>query len=244
MFVVSRKVILVIVEGPSDDTALGSILGKIFEEHRVFVKVTFGDITTDRYTTANNVAGKLGDLVKAYAQSMYFERKDFLKVIHIVDMDGAYIPDDAIVENSELNKSLYSLTEIQTAKPENIARRNEKKRNILNRISTLKKVWGSIPYQVYYMSCNLDHVLYNKMNISDEEKEENAYKFAEKYKNDIPGFLCFISESDFSRVDDYKESWIFIKDDVHSLERFTNLGLCFADIDKEKYLLGNDDNMK
>lgn len=242
MIVVSRKVILVIVEGPSDDTALGSILGKIFDEHRVFVKVTFGDITTDRYTTANNVAGKLGDLVKAYAQSMYFERKDFLKVIHIVDMDGAYIPDNAVVENSELNKPLYSLTEIQTAKPEKMCLRNQKKQSVLDRISKMNKVWKTIPYQVYYMSCNLDHVLYNKMNSSDKEKEENAYKFAEKYKNDIPGFLRFISYSDFSRIEDYKESWNFIKEGVHSLERFTNFGLYFTDINNEKYLRNRIEN--
>lgn len=74
------------------------------------------------------------------------------------------------------------------------------------------------------------------MNSSDKEKEENAYKFAEKYKNDIPGFLRFISYSDFSRIEDYKESWNFIKEGVHSLERFTNFGLCFTDINNEKYL--------
>ena len=64
------------------------------------------------------------------------------------------------------------------------------------------------------MSSNLDHVLYGKLNSSDEDKENDAYAFAKNYKDDIDGFLKFISDSDFSRMEGYKESWAFIKKDV------------------------------
>lgn len=60
-------------------------------------------------------------------------------------------------------------------------------------------------------------------------EENDSYRFAKKYKDNIPGFLDFISNSDFSVIDGYKESWDFIKQDHHSLERFTNLGLCFKE---------------
>ena len=40
-------------------------------------------------------------------------------------------------------------------------------------------------------------------------------------------FIKFISESTFSQCTDYKESWDYIKQDKHSLERNSNLGLCF-----------------
>lgn len=50
--------------------------------------------------------------------------------------------------------------------------RNQHKRSKLNRISALKKVWVSIPYHAYYMSCNLDHVLYGKLNSTDDDKEK------------------------------------------------------------------------
>ena len=72
------------------------------------------------------------------------------------------------------------------------------------------------------------------MNSSDEDKENDAYAFAKKYKDDIDGFLKFISDSDFSRMEGYKESWAFIKKECHSLERYTNLGLCFADIREQR----------
>ena len=84
------------------------------------------------------------------------------------------------------------------------------------------------------MSCNLDHVLYGKLNSTDDDKENDAYAFAKKYKDDIDGFLSFISDSDFSKTEDYKASWEFIKKDHNSLGRYTNLGLCFSSIRKER----------
>ena len=77
------------------------------------------------------------------------------------------------------------------------------------------------------MSCNLDHVLYDKLNTTDTEKEADAYAFALRYRNDIAAFRSFISDSDFSVSSSYKDSWNFIKAGMESLKRHTNLGLCF-----------------
>ena len=76
------------------------------------------------------------------------------------------------------------------------------------------------------MSCNLDHVLYDKLNSTDEEKEKDAFSFAKEYGQNIPEFVKFISESSFSVGGSYQESWAFIKEGKHSLERHTNLGIC------------------
>ena len=78
-----------------------------------------------------------------------------------------------------------------------------------------------------YMSCNLDHVLYDKLNTSDKEKEENSYRFAVQYRDRVQEFKAFFSDSDFSVVTGYNESWTFIKHDLHSLERHTNFALYF-----------------
>ena len=37
------------------------------------------------------------------------------------------------------------------------------------------------------MSCNLDHVFYNKLNSSDEDKERDAIRFVKEYKDKING---------------------------------------------------------
>ena len=225
-----KKIVFVIVEGPSDDTALGVIFNRLYDKNTVHVEIMHGDITTDFRIKPSEIVNALGSIIRNYAASMHLTKEHFKQVIHLVDMDGSFIPDTSVIKDPVADKPFYSLTEIRTARPEQILLRNKHKQLKLNRMSDLRKIWGSVPYQVYYMSCSLDHVLYGKLNSTDEEKENDAYAFAKKYKNDIDGFLTFISDSDFSRTDDYRKSWMFIKTGLHSLERFTNLGLCFRGI--------------
>ena len=66
-------------------------------------------------------------------------------------MDGAYIPDNAIIEDSNVDKPIYSLTEIHTNNIQRIINRNATKRDCLNRISSTSRI-HKIPYQVYFMS--------------------------------------------------------------------------------------------
>lgn len=78
------------------------------------------------------------------------------------------------------------------------------------------------------MSYCLDHVLYDKLNSSDEEKEENSTAFAIKYKDDIEGFKKYISESSFSAQGDYLTTWKIVKSNGNSLLRYTNLWICWS----------------
>lgn len=79
------------------------------------------------------------------------------------------------------------------------------------------------------MSCNLDHVLYDKRNSTDEEKEQDAYAFAKAYKNNIEAFMNFMCKSSFSVGGDFKESWEFIEEDMRSIQRYTNLPICLEE---------------
>ena len=62
--------------------------------------------------------------------------------------------------------------------------------------------------------------------------DEVAYDIISMYKEKTEEFLSFICESDFSVTGDLKASWDFIKLDLHSLERYTNFGICFKEIDE------------
>ena len=214
-----KKIVFVIVEGPSDEEALGVLINRIYDSKAVYVHVMHCDITTEFDVNPSNIVVKIGSLVKRFA-GRTFKSGDFSQIIHITDMDGAFIPDDAIVEDAAASKHLYSVTEIRTQRKNVIEDRNRRKRDNLNRLSSTSKVWN-IPYRIYYMSCNLDHALYGKLNSSDEEKEEDAYQFAKQYRNDIPGFLKYIRESEFAVGPHYKESWEYISEGLHSLERHT-----------------------
>lgn len=232
-----KKVIFIIVEGASDETALGVIFNKVFEPDTTYVHVIHGDITTRSNVSPNNIVAKIGNEVRKYAKEQFLSSKDFSQIIHIVDTDGAYIPDNCIVEDIDSIGTIYSEDCITAKNKNNIINRNFHKSQNLQRLSKTNYIWG-IHYRVYYMSCNLDHALYGFLNLSDEEKESYAYEFALRYRNNIPEFRNFISTSDFSVMLPYKESWNFIKLDCESLKRHTNLGLCLPEqpnIDNEQH---------
>ena len=220
-----KKIVFVIVEGASDEGALGVLLNRIYAAEEVHVEIMHCDITTELSVNSSNVIAKIGGVVKRYAGRM-FKSGDFSQIIHITDTDGAFIPDEAVVEDADAVKPFYSVTEIRTHRKDGIEDRNSRKRECLNRLSSTSLIWN-VPYRIYYMSCNLDHALYGKLNSTDGEKERDAFAFAKRYRDDIPGFIKYVSDSEFSVSDNYTQSWQYIREGLHSLERHTNLGLCF-----------------
>lgn len=223
-----KKIVLVIVEGPSDDVALGVALSKVYDKDFIYVHIMHGDITTTRGVKSQNIVAKIGNDVTAYAKSQHYKASDFKQIIHIVDLDGAYIPDDYIVEKESCLDVQYESDGIYTNNKAGIAIRNQQKRDNLYRLRSCGTIW-SIPYRVYYMSCNLDHVLYDKQNSTDETKENDAYTFAKKYKDKVAEFEKFICKSLFSVNGNYKESWEYIEKNLNSVNRYTNLCICIEE---------------
>lgn len=220
-----KKVVLVIVEGPSDDVALGVMLNQIFDKDAVHIHIMHGDITTKRGVRPDNILVRIGNVIREYAKSQHYKSRDFKQIIHITDTDGTFIPDEKVIDDINNEEVVYESDGIHTMNKQGIINRNKQKKANLIKLKSIEQVWN-IPYRIYYMSCNLDHVLYNKRNSSDEEKEENAYSFARKYKNDVDGFIDYISNSDFSTDCIYEESWNYIEEGMNSLERNTNLNIC------------------
>ena len=223
-----RKIVFVIVEGLSDETALGKVLSNIYNKNYVYTYVMRCDITTQKGIEPSNIVAEIGMVVKRYANNNHFKSKDFQEIIHITDTDGVYIPSNNVIYDELAAKPVYTLTQIRTANIANIVRRNKQKSDNMDRLVSCNKIWN-IPYKIYYMSCNLDHVLYDELNTSNEEKEINAYNFAKQYNNDVEGFINYIGHSDFSVVTDYKNSWSYIRQDINSLQRHTNLGICIEE---------------
>ncbi len=94
-------------------------------------------------------------------------------------------------------------------------------------MSSIQRNRKTIPIEVYYFACNLDHVLFEKNNLSDEEKEKLARKFGLKYDGIEIEFIPFIAELLPELNSDYRFSWEFVKHDCHSLERWSNLACLF-----------------
>lgn len=223
-----KKVVLIIVEGPTDDDALGVIFTKYFDDNTVRVKIVHGDITTKSRVCSSNILAQITDLVKQALNEYKLNKKDLLRIIHLTDTDGAFAPDDTVVNDATKKKAFYSNDSILTCDPESIKSRNRQKSENIRKLFSTKYIWKDIPYQLYFMSCNLDHVLYNKLNLTDEEKENEALAFAKQYKNDLAGFVSFISNPELAVQGDYLETWTYIMMETNSLHRHTNIWLCFT----------------
>ena len=188
-----RKIVLVIVEGPSDAEALERYFSKYFESSTIHMKIMYGDITSKKGINQSNIKARLGNEIKVYAENNHFKAKDVQQIIHLVDMDGAFINNSAIIEDTTKDNFVYTFENIIVSNRQEAIERNERKRENLNVLSSRTSVmWNSIPYKIYYMSCNLDHVLHDKPNATDDEKKTNSLAFTEKYYGDINEFIKFV----------------------------------------------------
>ncbi|MFS0774836.1 hypothetical protein ABC255_02190 [Neobacillus sp. 3P2-tot-E-2] len=221
----TKKIILFIVEGISDQTTLGLILSKLIKTENVMFHLVNGDITTDKFTTVANVNIKVNDQIKSFLSRYHFKKSDLLKVIHLIDTDGAFVRENYIQED-DVDGFIYSPAFIKARKVESVLQRNQKKSAILNKLCTCSKV-SDIPYSMYYFSCNLEHVLHNECNMDDSKKDEVASEFTDKFFGIEEEFVEFIRNDEFAVPGDYKETWDFIKRDNHSLKRHCNFHLFF-----------------
>lgn len=142
------------------------------------------------------------------------------------------MPDDCIYLDPKVESIRYENLGICTQDIAMVKRRNDEKRRVIRKLLDTKSIkkteYGittSIPYQMFYFSCNLEHVLHNQMNAADEDKMRLADKFVDMYINDNEGFISFLCDTSFRVNLSYKESWYFIMEGNHSLERYTNLSV-------------------
>ena len=93
-----KKVMLFIVEGPTDETSLSTVLNRIFSSATVKFQVIHGDILTRDFTSSDKIVVAVWAQVKEFMGSIY-RKSDICRIVHLTDMDGVFIPDDAVVEN-------------------------------------------------------------------------------------------------------------------------------------------------
>ena len=224
-----RKIVLFLVEGKSDREALQLAIPELYDEIDEDIEVYFpiirkeeeekgGDITSTNY---ENKQGK-----------HYWVH--ISEIIQIVDTDGAYIPNECVVLDSSLSEEdspFYKDDKIACLDVDKIVKRNEQKSENLDYLSsctTIKVKQKTVPYSVYYVSCNLDHYLHRSANLDYRMKRSLADTFARTYIGDVEGFIKEISDDPGAvKGMSYDESWNYIKEDKNSLHRHTNLNLLF-----------------
>ena len=176
-----KKVIAFIVEGSSDEAVIGSVMKEYFSNEQIQFVVVHGDITTRDYVSVDNIIRKINDLVSTLKEKYRYKTSDFIKIIHLADTDGVFISDECVWP-ADVDSITYYEDHIETRSREAILDRNHKKSEILFKLYKTGKI-GAIPYNIYYNSCNLEHVLFNELkDFTDEEKEEMSDEFAVWHK--------------------------------------------------------------
>ncbi len=223
-----KKVILFLVEGISEDEALSALISNIIKNERVAFQIMHGDITSNINTNQQNIKKLINEKIKEYMSESKVNKNDILSVIHLIDIDGAYIKDEELmIENSGIQKGFkYYPNQIHACNKEKIINRNSKKSAIMNLLSTTNEI-SNIKYKTYYFCCNLDHVLYDEANLEENLKVPYAEDFQDKFFDDEIGFIDFMSNSDFAVNGEYNETWNFLKQDLNSLGRYSNFHLFF-----------------
>ncbi len=221
----SKNVILVIVEGTSDEISLGS-LSQYFDDNMVKFHICHGDITSDKKVNPRNIITHINDICNRTIDKYRYKIKDIKKIIHIVDTDGVFIENQSILEDPNVANFYYSENNITYKCQQEAIDRNLRKRQNLQKLILTHSI-RNIPYMIYFMSCNLDHVLWGCQNLTEEQKEDKSNEFADLCDETSGYLLQQIKKYEVSG--DYKSSWEFIQQNGNSLKRYTNFPLFFQD---------------
>lgn len=110
------KVVLFIVEGETDELALGAPLNKLlssFKSSEFRFRVTRGDLITNRSygseCSPNNVKKRVVEQVKIFLGRYKLKWSDLAAIIYLTDTDGTFIAASSVVQNDELNGISYFL---------------------------------------------------------------------------------------------------------------------------------------
>lgn len=225
----TKRVVVVIVEGVSDQVSFENYLNTLSKDKSVFFSVYKGDLMTDYEQDGKTVNEIIKDLIEECAASENFSLDDVAMVIQLTDTDGVFAKnviqhdptltgEDSTLyfEDKILTRDVLKFEETQKYKKERLI-------DCLKLSSIEINLQKHVPYEIYYMSCNLECALHGKYNTSDEEKADLSEAFADKYpENQISDFITFMHSINASGTLEFKESWDYIKRDNNSLKPCSN----------------------
>ncbi|MDP5276191.1 hypothetical protein [Chengkuizengella axinellae] len=229
-----KKVVLLIVEGNSDEVLLNQRLRQLFKQHDIRFEVKHTDILFSFDKNRKPIKALIGDVVKQFLSKRKFRNDDLLAVLHIVDTDGCFISEDKVViDDTQQNTTIYkeNLISVPDEKQrQSIINRNTvKSKNIRSMNSIDGILGGTVTYRMYYFSRHLEHVIFNEPNPDKDTKLEKVEEFIDELTTPVEEFLKeqMPEWTSSDQNEQYVESWNKISQEVASLQRSTNVPLLF-----------------
>ena len=247
------------VDGQSDIDALRDPFSDLFDYiGRADINVEFrlgqfnqkdrnhrgGDLTSQIGVNPENVEQQLYKYYfRLQDKNSGLKWSDLTHIIHIIDLDGAFI-DEQHVElfSDEEKKYVESLSDQQDDEKralyydthiaarddrQHVIKRNERKKRIIEKLLKLDRITvgrKAVKYSLYYFSSNIDHLLYGNANLGRTDKMVKAAQFNNGHYmwQDLADFF---NQCPYCTKLDYTSSWNEVKKKNHSLLRGTNVNL-------------------
>lgn len=250
-----NKVLLFLVEGNSDVRTLENSIEEFLDSHDIsgitikFAKlsktkegeeISGGDPTSDIDIYPGNIEEQITKRIdKTTSEGVFIYPKEVVKIIQIVDMDGAYVLDESIVSRSEKDKReenrAYFEDKIETdnlfATTRNLQRKRENLDYLVS-LNTFKLGTNNVEYSIYFFSSNLEHFMYGIQNMSGDRKVGAATDFSLECMDDPQVFENKMLTGDYLLTDmSYAESWDYIRErGMRSLSRVSNINLMLTNL--------------
>lgn len=222
----AKKIILFLVEGSTDSTSLGLVMSRLLETADVRFYVLGGDLCYRYRINEENAARSVMRPVNGFLQRYRLKKTDILRIVHIIDTDGAFIPPERVIRGGTENAH-YRETCIETLSVDSLRSRNELKTAAASALSRLSYV-DKIPYAFYYFSRNIEHVLHGRADsLSSREKRICSEHFENRYADHPEDFVTFMKSREVAVRGSYHKTWEYILRGTNSLKRGSNFGLFF-----------------
>lgn len=249
------EILMILVEGETDELAFEYPIEEFVNACAPNLKVMFtrlsrdadgneipgGDSTSDFGIYPGNFDEEISKRVmKDLTMYEGVYPRYIVKVIQIVDTDGAYIDDSKIVlkhtdQGMWAEGVYYADDEIEVDHVESVAARHRRKRTNLDYLCkkrTIKLDSRTVPYSVYFNSCNLEHFLWGERNTAQSEKRSKALDFSFKCQDDEQYFETVISGEHDLKEMVFNGTWEYIQDSAtaNSLSRCSNMRLMLEEL--------------
>lgn len=192
-----KKVVTVIVEGPSDENAIGGILKEFFSSEEVQFAVVHGDITSNYSTTKENVVSKVGALIETIKSKYGYNWGDFVKIIHIADTDGAFTKN--CIKEAEVENIQYYEDHMEYFDIEEVEKRNAHKSEIMFKLYTTGKI-RNIPY-TSELSKSIIEDIENFIDDYDKRINELSYGLEDISGEKVVSFNLELRSPDMNKID-------------------------------------------
>lgn len=232
------KVIPIILEGTSDAGTLVDAFNRLIDDTKELKELCEGgDLTLYRlYANGRQNVGRLDPLsmvrrtvLDDMSIGQQYSTRDVLAVMQIVDLDGAMIPDSAVIDGD--GRLEYRSNGIATTNREGVIARNHEKSNVVRMLrnaidgKSVTLTGGKrVPYYPFHMSRNLEHVMWGDSKaLTPQQKTLRANRKNLEYASHPEQLLSDLGADDVVHGHtDYSQSWQWPFEGLNSLHRGSN----------------------